>query len=61
MLTIVCGNSVFVFVLLCITLCPFEFCNHLKEEKKADCFAVIVLQTYCYYDCSVALPHGGVG
>ena len=22
-LPIVCGNSVFVFVLLCITLCPF--------------------------------------
>ena len=47
----------FVFVLLCITLCPFWFCNHLEEEEKAGCF-VIVLQMYCYYKCSVAIPHG---
>ena len=31
-LPIVCGRSVFVFVLLYITLCPFYFCNHLEEE-----------------------------
>ena len=24
-------------------------------------FAIIVLQMYCYYKCSVALPHGAVG
>ena len=29
----------FVFVLLCVTLC----CNHLEEEEKAGCFAIIVL------------------
>ena len=34
----------FVFVSLCITLCPFYFCNHLKE--KAGLFAIIVLQMY---------------
>ena len=39
----------------------FQFCNHLKEEKKADCFVIIVLQMYCYYKCSVALPHGVMG
>ena len=50
----------FVFVLLCITLCPFLFCKHLEEEEKAGCFA-IVLQMYCYYKCSVALPQGAVG
>ena len=50
----------FVFVLLCITLCPY-FCNHLDEEEKAGCFAIIVLWMYCYYKCSVALPHGAVG
>ena len=60
-LPIVYGSSVFVFVLLCITLCPFYFCNHLEEEEKAGCLAIIVLQMYCYYKCSVALPHGGVG
>ena len=27
----------FVFVLLCIALCPFYFCNHLEEEEKAGC------------------------
>ena len=60
-LPIICGSSVFVFVLLSITLCPFFFCNHLEEEEKAGCFAIIVLQMYCYYKCSVALPHGAVG
>ena len=51
----------FVFVLLCITLSPFQFCNHLEDEEKAGCFAIIVLQMYCYDNCSVALPHGAVG
>ena len=50
-----------VFALLCITLCPFQFCNHLEEEEKAASFAIIVLQMYCYYKCSVAFPHGAVG
>ena len=49
-----------VFVLLCITLRPFLFCNHLEEEEKADCFTIIVLQMYCYYKSSVALLHGAV-
>ena len=31
-----------VFVLLCITLCPFKFCNHIDEEKRAGFFALIV-------------------
>ena len=31
----------YVFVVLCITLCSFLFCNHLEEEEKADCFAII--------------------
>ena len=35
--------------------------NHLKEEEKAGCFAIIVLQMYCYYKCSLALPCGAVG
>ena len=48
----------FVVVLLCITLCPFQFCNHLEEEDKAGCFAIIVLQRFCFCICSVALPHG---
>ena len=45
---------------LCITLCPFKFSNHLEEEEKAGCFAIIVSQMFCYYQCSVALPHGAV-
>ena len=51
----------FVLFLVCITLCPFAFCNHLEEEEKAGCFAVIVLQMYCYCKCYVALPYGPVG
>ena len=35
--------------------------NHLEDEEKAGCFAIIVLQMYCYYKRSVALPHVAVG
>ena len=59
-LPVVCGKSVFVFLLLCIILCPFQFCNHLEEVEKADCFAFNVLHMYCYYKCFVALLHGAV-
>ena len=31
------------------------------REKKARWFEIIVLQMYCYYKCSVALPRGAVG
>ena len=51
----------FFLVLLCITLCPFYFCNHLEEEEKPGCFAIIVLQKDCYFKCPLALPHGAVG
>ena len=61
MIPIVWGSSVFVFVLLCITLCPFKFCNYLEEGEKAVCFAIFILQMYCYYICPVVLPHGVVG
>ena len=33
-LSIACGGSVFVFVLACITLCPFKLCNHLEKEER---------------------------
>ena len=35
--------------------------RHLEEEDKAGCFDSIVLQMYCYYKCSMALPQGAVG
>ena len=38
-----------------------KFCNHLEVEEEAGCFAIIVLQTYCYYKCSAALSHSTVG
>ena len=41
--------------------CLFLFCNHLEEEHKACCSALIVLQMYCYYKCSVVHPQGAVG
>ena len=50
-----------IFVLLCIDLCQFRFCNHLEEEEKAGCFAVVVLHMYCYCKCSMRLPRGAVG
>ena len=45
---IVYGGSVLVFVLVCITLCPIEFCNHLDKEERAGCFALIVFLMSCY-------------
>ena len=51
----------FVFVMSCIALFPFWFCNHLEEEEKSGCFAIIAFQMYCYYKCSVALPRGALG
>ena len=51
----------FVFVLDCFTLCPFKFCNHIDEEDRAGCFALIVFQMSCYCICPVALPHGALG
>ena len=50
--------SLFCHALLCV---HFSFINHLEEEEKADCFDIIVLQLFCYYNCSVALPHSDVG
>ena len=51
----------FVFVLLCINLCPFKFCNHPEEEERAGCFAFNFLQISCYRKCLMALPRGAVG
>ena len=33
----------------------------ILEEEKAGCFAIIVLQMYCYCKCSLALPRGAMG
>ena len=48
---------------LCLSLCCYVllFVHSSEEEEEAGCFAIIVLQMYCYYKCSVALPHGAVG
>ena len=39
---IVCWDCVLVRVLVCISLCPLGFRNHLDEEERAGCFALIV-------------------
>ena len=33
----------------------------ILKRQKSGFFAIIVLQMYCYYKCSVTLPHGAVG
>ena len=55
----------FVGVLCLYFLCYALLCVHssfaiILKRKKAGCFAAIILQVYCYYDCSVALPHVAV-
>ena len=52
-----CWGSVFVFVLVNITLCPFWVFNHLGEDEKAICFAFPVLRMSCYCKWFVALPY----
>ena len=32
-----------------------------KHPKLSMSTEIVVLQKYCYYKCSVALPHGAVG
>ena len=44
---IVCEDSVFAFVLLCLTVCPFYFCNHLEEEENAELVALLLLSYQC--------------
>ena len=57
----ICGGSVLIFVLLCISLCSFYFCEHLDEEENDSCFAFIVFLMSCDCKCSVALPHDAIG
>ena len=43
------GGYVFVFVLVCITLCPFYFCNDLaEEERKRELVALLFLYYLCF-------------
>ena len=39
-----CGGSVFVFVLVCITLYPFQLCNYPEDEERPCCFAFTVIR-----------------
>ena len=47
----------FVFVLVCIILCPFTCSNRLEEED----FVFIVSSMSCHFICSEAPPHGAMG
>ena len=49
--------SVFVFVLVCSTLCPFSCSNHREEED----FVVVFSPMSCNFIYSVSLPHGAMG
>ena len=42
------------YVLLCVALCQFYFCNHLNGEDRVGCFALFVFLVS--RDCCVALP-----
>ena len=44
-----------------MSILVLQLSDYLEEEEKAGCFAIIILQMYCNYKCSVALPHGAVG
>ena len=44
-------------------LCSFWFCNHLAEEEKTGCLALVMFlpSCDCLYVCFVSLPRGVVG
>ena len=45
--------------LLCVTLYPFSFCNHLILEEE-DALLLLSFRCIVFYKCSVALPHDAV-
>ena len=49
----------YVYVLLCVILCPLYLCNHLDEEERAGCFALFVFLVS--HDCWMALSHDTTG
>ena len=56
----------FVEVTCFCVFCHALFCVHsnfaiILKEEKAGCLAIIDLQMYCNYGCSVALPHRALG
>ena len=46
--------------MLCIALCPFQFCNHLDGEERAGYFTLFDFLVSCDCYCSVALSHGAL-
>ena len=55
------GVLCFDFVLVCITLRYFLFCNHLDGVERASCFAFIYFPMSCFCQCFAALPCGTIG
>ena len=51
--------KVSVLYLVCVTLCPYLFCNHLDGEERAGCFALFVFLVS--HEWCVALPHDAAG
>ena len=47
------------FFLLCVTSCPFLFCNHRDGKEKAGCFVLFVFLVSG--DFCVALPYNATG
>ena len=47
------------YVLLYVTLCPFQFCNNLNGKERPGCFAKFVFLVS--QDCCVALPRSAMG
>ena len=54
-----CGILKLFYVLLCVTLCPFWFCNQLDGEERAGWFAEFVFLVS--RNCCVVLPRSAMG
>ena len=58
---IVYGGSVFGPRFVIQYFVSVEFCNHLEGEGRTGCLILTVFLMSHDSQCSVALPHGGVG
>ena len=60
-LPLVCGSSVFGLRFVMHNLVSFLVSNHLDEDARAGCFAIIVFLTSFVCMCPAVLSHGAVG
>ena len=61
-LPIVCGRVLCLYLFRYALLCVhYSFSIILKRKIMSVALLLLSYRSYCYYKCSVALPHGALG